>query len=58
MPTYAQAAAGNCCSALAAIGAAVAVAALTNIVWLAILMVALAAGNLALAGLWLWLEKR
>lgn len=57
MPTHAQAAVGNLGAALLAVGAAGVVAA-DGVAWLTILMVALAAGNVALGGLWLWLEKR
>lgn len=55
MPTYAQAAAGNLGAALLAVGAAGVVAA-DGVVWLAVLMLVLAAANLLLGGLWLWLE--
>lgn len=55
MPTHAQAAAGNLGAALLAVGAAGVVAA-DGVVWLAVLMLVLAAANLLLGGLWLWLE--
>ncbi len=55
MPTYAQAAAGNLGAALLTVGAAGVVAA-DGVVWLAVLMLVLAAANLLLGGLWLWLE--
>ena len=55
MPTRAQAAAGNLGAALLAVGAAGVVAA-DGVVWLAVLMLVLAAANLLLGGLWLWLE--
>ena len=57
MPTHAQAAAGYLGAALLAVGAAGVVAA-DGVVWLAVLMLVLAAANLLLGGLWLWLEKR
>ena len=55
MPTHAQAAAGNLGAALLAVGAAGVVAA-DGVVRLAVLMLVLAAANLLLGGLWLWLE--
>ena len=55
MPTHAQAAAGNLGAALLTVGAAGVVAA-DGVVWLAVLMLVLAAANLLLGGLWLWLE--
>ena len=56
MPTHAQAAAGNLGAALLAVGAA-GDAAADGVVWLAVLMLVLAAANLLVGGLWL-LEKR
>ena len=55
MPTHAQAAAGNLGAALLAVGAA-GIVAVDGVVWLAVLMLVLAAANLLLGGLWLWLE--